>query len=249
MASLIDQIRGTTTPTDEPSRLIRQQRAGIDALKRNREAVAESGVKVSPRPERTYGGVVDPNEPMRDGQRGLVYVLLGKLKTHNPDVYATASAWWEDGRQDSITKVACSGVIDRLRANLEAPAVSAPATTPPAPVDAPTRKWDGFDDVPNGYYALATPDTVDEIHYYRVSRSRDGRYVRVAEQASSTFYPVRPWPRAAGILNRLRETGLRDAAYLYGTTIGRCCRCNRTLTDEASRAMGIGPDCAGKGDF
>jgi hypothetical protein len=38
-----------------------------------------------------------------------------------------------------------------------------------------------------------------------------------------------------------------EAAMLrYGQEIGRCGHCNRTLTDEASRAAGIGPVCAGK---
>jgi hypothetical protein len=36
------------------------------------------------------------------------------------------------------------------------------------------------------------------------------------------------------------------AAQKYGKLAGRCCSCNRDLTDPASIAAGIGPICAGK---
>jgi hypothetical protein len=36
------------------------------------------------------------------------------------------------------------------------------------------------------------------------------------------------------------------ALSLYGTTIGRCGHCRRTLTDPESRARGIGPVCYGR---
>ena len=32
----------------------------------------------------------------------------------------------------------------------------------------------------------------------------------------------------------------------YGTKLGKCYRCGRTLTDETSRDLGIGPDCRSK---
>lgn len=34
------------------------------------------------------------------------------------------------------------------------------------------------------------------------------------------------------------------AALRYAQELGRCSRCNRHLTDEASRARGLGPECA-----
>ena len=37
------------------------------------------------------------------------------------------------------------------------------------------------------------------------------------------------------------------ASIRYGLEIGACGRCGRTLTDEESRAAGIGPVCAQKG--
>jgi hypothetical protein len=36
------------------------------------------------------------------------------------------------------------------------------------------------------------------------------------------------------------------AALRYARELGRCSRCNRHLTDEASRARGLGPECASR---
>jgi hypothetical protein len=46
-----------------------------------------------------------------------------------------------------------------------------------------------------------------------------------------------------GILSRIAEYGVEAAATLYGTELGQCYRCNRHLTDELSRQLGIGPEC------
>lgn len=35
----------------------------------------------------------------------------------------------------------------------------------------------------------------------------------------------------------------RGAAARYGQKLGKCCRCNKSLTDERSRWYGIGPEC------
>ena len=46
-----------------------------------------------------------------------------------------------------------------------------------------------------------------------------------------------------GILRRIAEVGAPEATALYGQEIGRCGRCNRHLTDEESRRVGLGPEC------
>lgn len=48
---------------------------------------------------------------------------------------------------------------------------------------------------------------------------------------------------AAELVTRALENPA-GAALRYAQELGRCSRCNRTLTDEASRARGLGPDCA-----
>ncbi len=42
----------------------------------------------------------------------------------------------------------------------------------------------------------------------------------------------------------LRTWNLEQAAQVYGQELGHCGRCGRTLTNDASRALGIGPECA-----
>lgn len=103
-------------------------------------------------------------------------------------------------------------------------------------------------DVPAGHYAIASTGNND-LAFYRVDRPTEGRW------AGRTFVkliiggrPDTPVGRAAvpGILARIAAAGIAEAATLYGREIGRCYVCNRTLTDETSRAYGIGPDCASR---
>jgi hypothetical protein len=50
-------------------------------------------------------------------------------------------------------------------------------------------------------------------------------------------------PQADTFLQRVLEMGVEESRTKYGQEIGRCCRCNRRLTDETSRELGIGPEC------
>jgi hypothetical protein len=45
------------------------------------------------------------------------------------------------------------------------------------------------------------------------------------------------------VLERIVAAGVDEAATKYGVEIGRCYVCNRTLTDDLSRSLGIGPHC------
>lgn len=98
-------------------------------------------------------------------------------------------------------------------------------------------------DVPAGHYAI--PSTGDnDLAFYRVDRPAKGAYAgRTFVKLVVGGHPDRNVPRShvAGILARIAADP--DAGPRYGQTIGRCCRCNRHLTDETSRAAGIGPEC------
>ena len=56
-------------------------------------------------------------------------------------------------------------------------------------------------------------------------------------------------PTARIVLERILDApgGPEAAAAKYGQEIGQCGMCNRVLTDEVSRAAGIGPVCRSKG--
>lgn len=99
--------------------------------------------------------------------------------------------------------------------------------------------------VPEGHYALPSTGHNDLV-FYRVDRPTDGEYAgRVFVKMIVGGKPESrvQWSKVPGILARIAEAGADEAMALYGREIGRCGVCNRTLTDETSRARGIGPDC------
>jgi len=90
-----------------------------------------------------------------------------------------------------------------------------------------------------GHYAWA--DAEGTVHFYEVARNG-----RIYVQAGPARHPYN------GKLNEALEAIKADpksAAALYGTKIGRCGRCHLELTDEDSRARGLGPKCASKSDW
>lgn len=99
--------------------------------------------------------------------------------------------------------------------------------------------------VPAGRYALRTDGVVK---FYVLDRPETGRwagYVFLNAQASDEKYPIKNPTTKNEILRRIAED-IEGSQMLYGVELGRCYRCGRTLTDETSRALGIGPDCRTK---
>jgi hypothetical protein len=95
-----------------------------------------------------------------------------------------------------------------------------------------------------GHYAIVSTGDND-LAFYRVDRPTEGDYAgRVFVKLIVGGHPDRNVRRdhVAGILARIAADP--HAAARYGQQIGRCHVCNRTLTDQASRAAGIGPECA-----
>lgn len=100
-------------------------------------------------------------------------------------------------------------------------------------------------EVPAGRYAVEEDGT---LKFFRVDRPTEGRWAGrtfLKIQASDDLHPVRDRARVAKILGLIAEDP-RAASVRYGRELGACGICGRTLTDEDSRAAGIGPVCAGK---
>jgi hypothetical protein len=93
--------------------------------------------------------------------------------------------------------------------------------------------------VPAGRYAVDT----DEGHlgFYQVKVADNG-FITVSVQASSELHEL-PWTAARGVLVKI-EADPHAAAIRYGKELGVCGVCARPLTNEESRAAGIGPKCA-----
>lgn len=100
--------------------------------------------------------------------------------------------------------------------------------------------------VPAGHYAVTSATGHNDLDFYRVDRPTEGRWAgylfvkRVIGGHPDT--PIRGTEQAEA-LARIEGAGIAEARARYGQEIGRCGVCNRSLTDEVSRARGIGPDC------
>jgi uncharacterized protein DUF6011 len=134
-----------------------------------------------------------------------------------------------------------SKVIEWLKAQTKT------MNTPSSP--APSQGYDGI--APKAkdgkraqayHYALTEEDGT--VKFYRVKAGRNPNFYFVDAQASDDYYPIRNFAAKHAILKRINAD--RDGALaLYGREVGRCGRCNRTLTSEY-RKLGIGPVCIDK---
>lgn len=113
----------------------------------------------------------------------------------------------------------------------------------------PQRSGPGsYPDVPAGRYAVRTTEDGPigaVIKFYRVDRPTEGRWAGftfLAVQASDELHPIKNPDVKRTILGLIAENPAA-ASKLYGQEIGSCGVCGRTLTDETSRAYGIGPVC------
>lgn len=105
-----------------------------------------------------------------------------------------------------------------------------------APVVRPTT---GPVVVADGRYAVEEDGV---LKFFKVKNGRRPGFVFLDIQASDDWFPVRAADRRAAILASIAQDP-KAAMIRYGKELGECGRCGRTLTDEASRAAGIGPVC------
>lgn len=114
----------------------------------------------------------------------------------------------------------------------------------PCPVAAEKAAKEVLPEVPAGYYAIPCADGHNDLSFYRVDRPTKGRWVGytfVKEVIGGQGAHRVARGDVKGILARILDD--TEAGPRYGQEIGRCYVCNRLLTDEESRRLGIGPDC------
>lgn len=193
-------------------------------------------------------------------ERQVAYMdnLISWITEHDPKVGAdartytdsmTARGRWEAGRGGNI-----SVWIDRMKAKLDE-LKKAPKPAPVAEVTPEGRVGNVQHDeliqheTKTGkprpmYYALRGADGV--VKFYRVKAGTKPGWWWIDAQASDDFHPIRNVAAKNTILQAIIDAGAEESMRLYGREIGSCGRCHRTLTDETSRANGIGPECEGK---
>jgi hypothetical protein len=112
--------------------------------------------------------------------------------------------------------------------------------------------------IPAGRYALdSAPDAQGATHtvFWHLDKPEDGKwsgwsFLKVQRGPDTgRFSTIRPdglaSPAAASILEKIAIDPLAAAAR-YGHELGRCGICDRELTDETSRRLGVGPVCLKK---
>lgn len=142
--------------------------------------------------------------------------------------------------ENGITKDRASDFITRL--------LAAPRKAKAKPAD-PTIS---IPEVPEGRYAFEIDGV---LKFFRIKHGKNS-------WTGFTFIDA----GRGGAHDDLQWTSVRDAAYKrqiverintdpkgaserYGQEIGECSHCGRTLTDETSRAIGVGPVCRQNSDW
>ncbi len=186
--------------------------------------------------ERTYSRPVpDPNvleatEPMKK--------LIDNLLVEREHITLTDDVIADIKKNKAQSHRLIKFLINQPR--VQAPIAPVERTPEPEPV-APTRARLDFKAIPDGNYAVREDGV---IKFYRVSTGKSG-YKNVQVRASDDLHML--FGRAGiAVLHRIVEAGLAESAMLFATELGRCWRCGKSLTDEESRARGMGPDCASK---
>ncbi len=133
------------------------------------------------------------------------------------------------------------GVLNCWRAELNrrpSPQVATSAPAAPATPQATPQ-------VPEGHYAVTSRTGNNDLDFYRVDHGKGKWAGRTFVKRIIGGHPDQNLSRNESplALAQIEAAGPEAAAQLYGQEVGRCCRCNRHLTDETSRQLGIGPEC------
>jgi len=241
---------------------IRRDEAKEAAIARNRAKAATKRTPAAGTREMTEMRHFGDNAS--DAAKNQFERLLAQLAQVNPTVHAQAAAWWTTQR-DTIKKGDISPAINRLRVRIAESGNTTPMPTPahgvvcthgapygpqcnitdqrPAYVPDTTPR-DPFADVPDGYYAVDTEEGV--LGFYRVSTWKRSGDRKVQVKASNELYDIKGWKAADAILEKIRRDTPEVAGKRFADELRMCWRCGRDLTDEESRARGMGSTCASK---
>jgi hypothetical protein len=96
-------------------------------------------------------------------------------------------------------------------------------------------------DVPDGHYAVQAPGD-SMLGFYEVRTSSRGFRKLYRQLSDDRFYISPQDPHNEGVWLTIAANP-KEAALRYGRELGVCGVCSRTLTNEVSRSLGIGPVC------
>jgi hypothetical protein len=194
-------------------------------------------------------GVIDRRSPRQVELMDSLHLQLADLDGETAGLAVdyttrmTLQGKWTPGR-DGNASAWIGRMITKVRELKNAPR-TAPVPAPAA-VDIPAIEWKRFDKNNKPmcqYFAVEIDGTTK---FYRIKPGTKPGWWWVDAQASDAMYPVRNVATKTAIIKAITDHGVTACMEAYGRLIGSCGRCGRTLTDETSRAKGIGPDCEGK---
>lgn len=218
-------------------------------------------------------GVLPDNGPAVDRIRGAVNRasrptprmltaidnMLRKLKHHNPDVWRKASDFI-DAHRETMTFDQARETIQRLIAQLDAPAAVTTTTVEPVNHREAWAEWRTLaaklvemGGRHGARFAVDTEDGATNLTAFWWIVPNEGphgtRYFIRQVIGGQGAVRVRMSPEAMiSIARKIIDADPKEAMLRFGREIGECGHCGRTLTNDDSRARGIGPVCArGKG--
>ena len=105
-----------------------------------------------------------------------------------------------------------------------------------------------LDAIECGYYALPSATGNNDLDFFTVHiRNGSKELLRVIGGQANRRVVSTEAKRVIEHLTSLSKEELYNCQALFGQELGKCGRCGRHLTDETSRAIGLGSDCASKG--
>lgn len=105
--------------------------------------------------------------------------------------------------------------------------------------------------VPSGYYAVPDWTKNQTYKFLRVKEGKGDWEGRIFVDEVIGGHPDAPirGRLAVKALNAILAFGVEEAGIAYGTELHHCSECNRHLTDDMSRALGVGPECRTKPEY
>jgi hypothetical protein len=167
-----------------------------------------------------------------EGQRRLTSDLIREIGELDTEIAGQAFDYTiAMTRNNAWTAENTKRWIGNLIAKKRELAQAAAKTTAPAATE-----------VADGRYAIEENGV---LKFFKVKNGRTPGMVFLDIQASDEWHSIRDRARRARVLAEIAKDP-QAAMVRYGRELGICGRCGRTLTDEASRAAGIGPICIDK---
>lgn len=173
-----------------------------------------------------------------DGQINYIRSLVDARDTSSLGVD------WDLLLADHVGPDAASKMIDALKL----------CPFKPAPVEATDDEWTilagelaDLGGQHGARFAVDTEDGADnELAFWVVVRRGARIYLNQYVGGSGPIRVRMSRPAQLAVVKKIHAAGAYDAMIRFGHELGTCGRCGTALTDDASRAAGIGPICAGK---